>query len=73
MIKPAKYRWKTGVDPKKDGEYIATVEVHHAFANGRYVDIVKFETKYGWSLKSNDYKVVAWHSKPQPWKGEATT
>lgn len=70
MIKQNGFKWTTGREPKKDGDYIATVEVRHAFASGRYVDIVKYDTKYGWSLKSNDYTVVAWHAKPKPWEGK---
>ena len=52
--------------PKKDGEYLATIEVNHAFAHGVYTDMRRYGI-YGWELKTHDYRVIAWMPKPAPY------
>jgi len=55
--------------PEKETLCIATIEVHHPFADGIYVDVCMYGL-YGWELKTNDYKVLAWQPLPLPWTGD---
>lgn len=73
MNKPTKYPWIPVAtrNPRSDGEYVATVKLDCVFGKKVYVDIVKYEVAYGWHLMTNDYRVIAWHKKPEPYK-EAT-
>ena len=55
-------------NPKSSGEYLATVKIDCVFGKRTYVDVVEYIADYGWSLRTNDYKVLAWCRKPEPYK-----